>query len=201
MFNAKARRRRGKAFVLRGRRTLACGPCRRSILRRTTWSRRRALRRGCLSAAFSVWSPTMGASDKVASWPKDCFLPTKMTSMNDSHPILESRWMPIVLLICSNVFMTVAWYGHLRFRHTMLWKVMLVSWSIAFFEYVLQVPANRYGSYVYTPAQLKIIQEVVTLCVFSVFAFLYLGQKLQWNNVAAFLCLVAAVAFTFLPKN
>ena len=117
------------------------------------------------------------------------------------NSLLQSRWLPIVLLICSNIFMTVAWYGHLKFKTRPIWLVILASWGIAFFEYVLQVPANRWGNSVYSATQLKIIQEVVTLCVFSGFAILYLGEKIRWNHVAAFACILAAVAFTFVPKN
>jgi len=115
--------------------------------------------------------------------------------------LFQSRWLPIVLLVCSNLFMTVAWYGHLKFKNSPLWLVILASWGIAFFEYVLQVPANRWGNSVYSATQLKIIQEVVTLCVFSGFAILYLGEKIRWNHVAAFACILAAVAFTFVPKD
>jgi uncharacterized protein (DUF486 family) len=115
--------------------------------------------------------------------------------------ILESRWLPIVLLTCSNLFMTVAWYGHLKFKSKPLALVILASWGIAFFEYVLQVPANRWGNSVYSATELKIIQEVITLCVFSGFAMFYLGEKIRWNHIAAFVCIVAAVAFTFLPKD
>jgi uncharacterized protein (DUF486 family) len=121
--------------------------------------------------------------------------------MNEPNGLMQSRWLPIVLLICSNVFMTIAWYGHLKFKHSLLWQVILVSWGIAFFEYVLQVPANRWGNSVYTATQLKIIQEVITLCVFSGFAIMYLGEKIRWNHIAAFVCVLAAVAFTFLPKD
>jgi uncharacterized protein (DUF486 family) len=118
--------------------------------------------------------------------------------MND---LTQSRWLPIVLLTCSNIFMTVAWYGHLKFKSKPLLLVILVSWGIAFFEYLLQVPANRRGTSVYTATQLKIIQEIITLTVFCGFAVLYLNEKLRWNHFAAFLCIVAAVAFTFLPKD
>jgi len=108
----------------------------------------------------------------------------------------------ILLLAVSNVFMTFAWYGHLKYLHDKpLWVAILVSWGIAFFEYCLMVPANRWGNSVYSPTQLKVIQEVITLCVFAGFAVLYLGEKFRWNHVAAFVCIVAAVAFTFLPKN
>jgi uncharacterized protein len=117
------------------------------------------------------------------------------------NTLLQSRWLPIVLLTCSNVFMTVAWYGHLKFKNSPLWLVILASWGIAFFEYVLQVPANRWGNSVYSATQLKIIQEVITLCVFSAFAILYLGERIRWNHVAAFACILAAVAFTFVPRN
>jgi uncharacterized protein len=115
--------------------------------------------------------------------------------------LTNSRWLPIVLLTCSNVFMTVAWYGHLKFKSKPLLLVILASWGIAFFEYVLQVPANRWGNSVYSASQLKIIQEVITLAVFAVFAIFYLGEKIRWNYIAAFVCIVAAVAFAFLPKN
>ena len=115
--------------------------------------------------------------------------------------IINSRWTPVLLLTASNIFMTFAWYGHLRFKNTSLWKVILVSWGIAFFEYILMVPANRWGSSQFSVFQLKIIQEVITLVVFSAFALLYLDYKLRWNYVAAFMCVLAAVAFTLLPER
>ena len=115
--------------------------------------------------------------------------------------ITSSKVAPIALLACSNVFMTFAWYGHLKYKETALWKVILASWGIAFFEYALMVPANRLGSQAYSTPQLKIIQEVITLTVFSVFAVYYLGERLRWNHFAAFLCIVGAVAFIFLPKT
>jgi uncharacterized protein len=103
----------------------------------------------------------------------------------------------IVLLLISNIFMTFAWYGHLNFRSAPLWKVVLVSWLIAFLEYCFMVPANRLGSYHFTTAQLKIIQEVITLLVFSVFSVLYLKESLRWNYLIAFGFLVGAVYFVF----
>ena len=115
--------------------------------------------------------------------------------------LTESRWLPIVLLTCSNLFMTVAWYGHLKFKSKPLLLVILVSWGIAFLEYCFQVPANRWGNAVYSPFQLKIIQEIITLTVFCVFAFLYFDDKIRWNHLAAFVCIVAAVVFAFLPKE
>jgi uncharacterized protein len=115
--------------------------------------------------------------------------------------LTQSRWLPIVLLTCSNLFMTFAWYGHLKYKDKPLLVVILASWGIAFFEYVLQVPANRWGNSIYSATQLKIIQEVITLTVFVAFAMLYLGERIRWNHVAAFVCILAAVAFTFLPKE
>ena len=95
--------------------------------------------------------------------------------------------------------MTAAWYGHLKYRDVALWKVILISWSIAFFEYCLQVPANRLGFGEFTAFQLKIIQEVITLVVFLGFAVLYLGERVRWNYGVAFVLILAAVYFAFLP--
>lgn len=104
---------------------------------------------------------------------------------------------PVVLLVCSNVFMTFAWYGHLKFKDSPLWLVVLASWGIAFFEYCLQVPANRMGHEVFSAAQLKGMQEVITLAVFAVFSVAYLGEKIRWNHVAGFVLLIAAAALIF----
>lgn len=103
----------------------------------------------------------------------------------------------VILLTISNIFMTFAWYGHLKYRDVPLYKVIVVSWMIAFFEYCFQVPANRIGSYEFSAAQLKTIQEVITLTVFSVFSVLYLKQPLRWNYFAGFGLIVAAVAVIF----
>jgi uncharacterized protein len=103
----------------------------------------------------------------------------------------------IALLTISNIFMTFAWYGHLKYRNVPLYKVILVSWLIAFFEYCFQVPANRIGSYEFSAVQLKTIQEVVTLVVFSVFSVFYLGQSIRWNHVAGFAMIVGAVGLIF----
>jgi len=103
----------------------------------------------------------------------------------------------IVLLTVSNIFMTFAWYGHLRFRQSALWKVILVSWLIAFVEYCFQVPANRIGSYQFSTAQLKTIQEIITLVVFSVFSVLYLREEFRWNYLVGFGLMAAAVFFIF----
>jgi len=103
----------------------------------------------------------------------------------------------IALLTISNVFMTFAWYGHLKYREVPLYKVIVVSWLIAFFEYCFQVPANRIGSYEFSAAQLKTIQEVITLTVFAAFSVFYLGQPLRWNYLVGFVLIVAAVAVIF----
>lgn len=104
---------------------------------------------------------------------------------------------PIVLLIISNVFMTFAWYGHLKHRSMPLLIVILVSWGIAFFEYCFQVPANRIGYSVYNAAQLKTIQEVITLTVFAVFSVMYLKEEFKWNYLIGFLFIILAVFFIF----
>jgi uncharacterized protein (DUF486 family) len=103
----------------------------------------------------------------------------------------------IALLTISNIFMTFAWYGHLKYRDVPLYKVILISWLIAFFEYCFQVPANRIGSYEFSAVQLKTIQEVITLVVFSIFSVLYLGQSIRWNHVAGFAMIVGAVGLIF----
>lgn len=105
----------------------------------------------------------------------------------------------IILLTASNIFMTFAWYGHLKFKESPLWKAILASWLIAFFEYCLQVPANRigHGAGKFDAAQLKTIQEVITLVVFAGFSVLYLHEPLRWNYLVGFGCIVAAVFFVF----
>lgn len=104
---------------------------------------------------------------------------------------------PIGLLVISNIFMTFAWYGHLRFKNSALWIVILASWGLAFFEYIFQVPANRMGSAYFTTAQLKIMQEVITLVVFSIFSVTFLKEKFTLNYLYAFLCILGAVFFIF----
>lgn len=111
--------------------------------------------------------------------------------------ILFKATLPIILLIISNVFMTFAWYGHLKFPKTALFAVILISWGIAFFEYCFQVPANRIGYQVYNAYQLKTIQEVITLIVFIIFSALYLKEGLKWNYIIGFLFIVLAVFFIF----
>lgn len=103
----------------------------------------------------------------------------------------------VVLLIISNIFMTFAWYGHLKFTQSALWKVILISWGIAFFEYCFQVPANRIGYGQFTGFQLKTIQEVITLVVFVAFSVLYLKEELKWNYLVGFGFILLAVFFIF----
>ncbi len=104
---------------------------------------------------------------------------------------------PILLLLASNVFMTFAWYGHLKFKTSPLWIAVLASWGIAFFEYWLAVPANRIGSQVYTAAELKTAHEVITLLVFAVFSVLYLKEPLGWNHAVGFALIAGGAFFIF----
>ena len=106
-------------------------------------------------------------------------------------------FVPILLLMISNVFMTFAWYGHLKHKSTVLWAVILISWGIAFFEYCFQVPANRIGHSYFTAAQLKGMQEIITLVVFAGFSILYLKENLRWNHYVGFIFLVIAAFFIF----
>ncbi len=110
---------------------------------------------------------------------------------------MTARLLPILLLLGSNIFMTFAWYGHLKYKSSPLPLVIAASWGIAFFEYVLMVPANRLGSSVYSVVQLKTIQEILTLLVFAGFSAWYLGQPLKWNHYAAFAMIVGAAFLMF----
>ena len=105
--------------------------------------------------------------------------------------------VPIVLLFISNIFMTFAWYGHLKFKNAALWIVVFVSWGIALFEYCFQVPANRMGHEVYNATQLKTIQEIITLIVFSFFSVFYLKEQFKWNYLVGFCFIILAVFFIF----
>jgi uncharacterized protein len=104
---------------------------------------------------------------------------------------------PIALLVASNLFMTLAWYGHLKFKDKPLLLVIVVSWGIALIEYCLAVPANRLGHGTYSAAELKTIQEVITMLVFAGFSVVYLGETLRWNHAVGFVLLIAAAAFVF----
>ncbi len=110
----------------------------------------------------------------------------------------DSYAMPtIILLIISNIFMTFAWYGHLRYKNAPLFYVIVISWLIAFLEYCFQVPANRLGHGHFSAAQLKTIQEVITLAIFCVFSIYYLKESIKWNVVVGFLLMAGAVFFVF----
>jgi len=107
------------------------------------------------------------------------------------------QFTPILLLTISNIFMTFAWYGHLKYKNTALWLVILISWGIAFFEYCFQVPANRIGHEFFNAVHLKTIQEVITLIVFCFFSVLYLKEELKWNYIVGFIFIILAVFFIF----
>jgi uncharacterized protein (DUF486 family) len=111
--------------------------------------------------------------------------------------LLSPKVLPILMLIASNVFMTFAWYGHLKFKGSALYVVVLASWMIAFFEYWLAVPANRIGSQVYTTAELKTMQEVITLSVFAIFSVVYLKEALTLNHLLGFALIAAGAALIF----
>jgi uncharacterized protein (DUF486 family) len=110
---------------------------------------------------------------------------------------LPVSWMTIGMLLASNVFMTFAWYGHLKYKSAPLFAVILISWGIAFFEYCLQVPANRIGHGTFSAVELKGIQEILTLSVFALFSIFYLGEPLKWNHIAGFALIIAAAFLIF----
>ena len=110
---------------------------------------------------------------------------------------MPAHLTPIVLLLISNVVMTLAWYGHLKYKDQALWLVVLASWGIAFIEYCFAVPANRWGHAVYSAAELKTMQEVITLIVFAGFSVLYLGEALRWNHAVGFAFIAAGAFFVF----
>lgn len=112
-------------------------------------------------------------------------------------PAIPAPFLTILLLIGSNLFMTFAWYGHLKYKTSALWLVILASWGIAFFEYCLQVPANRMGHGHFSAAELKTIQEVITLTVFAGFSVVYLGEPLGWNHAVGFALIVLGAGFVF----
>jgi uncharacterized protein len=145
-------------------------------------------------SVVSVWAGATGVDRDLGSNLRHNS-PQTLSATSTERTIRYMR--TIALLTISNIFMTFAWYGHLKYRDVPLYKVVVVSWLIAFFEYCFQVPANRIGSYEFTAAQLKTIQEVITLTVFAVFSVLYLKQPLRWNYLAGFALIVAAVAVIF----
>ena len=113
------------------------------------------------------------------------------------HPFSMSLAKTVALLIVSNIFMTIAWYGHLKYKNELLAWVILISWSVALFEYVFQVPANRIGAQTFSLMQLKVMQECITLIVFTVIAYLLFGQTLKWNNLVSYAFIIGAVYFSF----
>jgi len=117
-------------------------------------------------------------------------------ALGNDHMIPQSI-LPIVLLAMSNVFMTFAWYGHLKFMDRPLWLVIIVSWGIAFFEYCLAVPANRFGHAIYSTAELKTMQEVITLIVFALFSVAYLKEPITINHAVGFALIAAGAFFVF----
>lgn len=111
--------------------------------------------------------------------------------------LFSAKVLPVILLVVSNVFMTFAWYGHLKYKAAPLYAAVLFSWMIAFFEYWLAVPANRIGHQVYSAAELKTMQEVITLAVFVVFSVFYLKEAITWNHVAGFVLIATGAAIIF----
>ena len=111
--------------------------------------------------------------------------------------LLSPKLLPIVMLLASNVFMTFAWYGHLKYSNSPIWIAVIASWGIAFFEYWLAVPANRIGHQVYSAAELKTMQEVITLIVFAGFSVVYLKESLTWNHAIGFCFIAIGAAFVF----
>jgi uncharacterized protein (DUF486 family) len=122
---------------------------------------------------------------------------SSLSAPSQKFRTMIARLLPVLLLLGSNIFMTFAWYGHLKYKASPLWLAVIASWGIAFFEYTLMVPANRLGSSVYSVVQLKTIQEILTLLVFAGFSVWYLGQPLKWNHYAAFALIVGAAFLIF----
>jgi uncharacterized protein (DUF486 family) len=136
---------------------------------------------------------------QVRSWKAFIAVPPTRTMTDPRMFPMPPKLLPILMLACSNVFMSFAWYGHLKYKSSPILLAVLVSWGIAFVEYCFAVPANRFGSEVYSTAQLKTIQEIVTLAVFAVFSVLYLGETFRWNHALGF-ALIAAGAFFIFEK-
>ena len=111
--------------------------------------------------------------------------------------LLSPKVLPVLLLVASNIFMTFAWYGHLKFKTSPLWMAVMASWSIALIEYWFAVPANRIGHQVYSAAELKTMQEVITLTVFVIFSVFYLGEGITWNHALGFVLIAGGAALIF----
>ena len=145
-----------------------------------------------VDAAAGLWKAPLarGAAMAHKAPPPLCIEP--------AMPSLSAYLTPILLLVGSNIFMTFAWYGHLKFKTAPLLAVIAVSWLIALPEYILQVPANRMGHAVYSAVQLKTLQEIITLFVFVVFSVLYLGEAIRWNHLLGFALIIAAAFLIFM---
>jgi uncharacterized protein (DUF486 family) len=120
-----------------------------------------------------------------------------LSNLTSVHSFSTALVKTVVLLTVSNVFMTIAWYGHLRYKDKSLVWVILISWSVALFEYIFQVPANRIGAQTFSLMQLKIMQECISLIVFTGIAYLLFGQALKWNNLVSYAFIIGAVCFSF----
>jgi uncharacterized protein (DUF486 family) len=120
-----------------------------------------------------------------------------LSNLPGVHTFFTALVKTVVLLTVSNVFMTIAWYGHLKYKDKSLVWVILISWSVALFEYIFQVPANRIGAQTFSLMQLKIMQECITLVVFTGIAYLLFGQTLKWNNLVSYAFIIGAVFFSF----
>lgn len=122
---------------------------------------------------------------------------SNLTSFHSLSTTMGMRMKTIILLIVSNIFMTIAWYGHLKYKDRPLVWVILISWSVALFEYIFQVPANRIGAQTFSLMQLKIMQECITLVVFTVIAYFLFDQTVKWNNLVSYVLIAGAVYFSF----
>ena len=120
-----------------------------------------------------------------------------LSNLTDVHTLSTPLLETVALLVVSNIFMTIAWYGHLKYKHEPLVWVILISWLVALFEYSFQVPANRIGAQTFSVMQLKIMQECITLIVFTAIANLLFGQSLKWNNLVSYAFIIGAVYFSF----
>jgi uncharacterized protein (DUF486 family) len=145
-----------------------------------------------------LWIAQAYDAAMTLEWPLFSIAAPQIVSRSEEPmPALSPYLLPIALLVGSNVFMTTAWYWHLRFKEVPLLSVILISWALAFFEYCLAVPANRYGNAVYSAAQLKTMQEVITLLVFAVFSIVYLKEPLTWAQGGGFALIAAGAFFVF----
>jgi uncharacterized protein len=174
-----------------------CVPPARHGIWATIAARRPAQKRDMVN--LQIFQRYRTAKRKSANlWPAE---PCRaIAALSDNEGTMTALPVPVItigLLVASNIFMTFAWYGHLKFKESALITVILASWGIAFFEYVLQVPANRIGHGYFSAAELKTIQEVITLSVFAVFSVVYLKEPLAWNHLLGFGCIAMGAFFIF----